>query len=98
MSHFEEEERNGAGERISGTAPGRPAGAKIFADCLRTPIQTGSGFVEASIKHEKEIANEKEGREKKTGEQRRGNSWTDCRGGFNGEGEIELCFFVALCH
>ena len=77
MSHFEEEERNGAGDQISGTAPGRPAGAKIFADCLRTPTQPTSGFVEASFKHEKEIANEKERREKKTGDQRRGNSWTD---------------------
>ena len=35
MSHFKEEERNGAGERKSGTAPGRPAGAKIFADWVR---------------------------------------------------------------
>ena len=42
VSHFKEEEINGAGERISGTAPGRPAGAKIFADWLRTPNHTSS--------------------------------------------------------
>ena len=39
MSHFKEEEKNGAGQRISGTAPGRPAGAKVFVDCVRTPRQ-----------------------------------------------------------
>ena len=32
VSHFKEEEINGAGERIAGTAPGRRAGAKVFAD------------------------------------------------------------------
>ena len=95
MSHFKEEEKNGAGQRISGTAPGRPARAKVFADCVRTPGQPASCFVQTSFKHEEEISIEKEGGEKKTGEQRQGNCWSDCRGGFNGEGELNLCY---LCH
>ena len=37
VSHFEEKEKNGSGQRISGTAPGRPARAKIFLNCVRTP-------------------------------------------------------------
>ena len=53
VSHFKEEEKNGAGQRISGTAPGRPAGAKVFADCVLTPRQPASCFVQASFKHEK---------------------------------------------
>ena len=77
MSFFEEEDKNGAVERISGTVPGHPAGAKVFADCVRTPKQPASCFVEASFKHEKEIANEKEGGEKKTGGERRGNNLAD---------------------
>ena len=77
MSHFKEEEKNGAGQRISGTASGRPAGAKVFADCVRTSRQSASCFVQASFKHEKEISIEKEGGEKKTGEQRRGNCWSE---------------------
>ena len=72
MSHFKEEEKNGAGQRISGNAPGRPAGAKVFAGCVRTPRQPASCFVQASFKHEKKISIEKEGGEKKTREQRRG--------------------------
>ena len=39
VSYYKEKERNGAGEQIQGTAPGRPVGAKIFADCVRTPRQ-----------------------------------------------------------
>ena len=77
VSHFKEEEKNGAGQRISGTAPGCSAGAKVYADCVRTPRQPASCFVQASFKHEKEISIEKEGGEKKTGEQRRGNCWSD---------------------
>ena len=77
MSHFKEEEKNGAGQRISGTAPGRPAVAKVFADCVRTPRQPASCLVPASFKHEKEISIEKEGGEKKTGEHRRGNCRSD---------------------
>ena len=81
---------------MSSTAPGRPAGAKTFVDCVQTPRQPASCFfVQASFKHEKEIANEKEGGEKKTGEQRRGNCWADRPGGSNGEGELELCCFVS---
>ena len=53
MSYFKEEEKNGAGQRISGTAPGRPAGAKVFADCVRTPGEPASCFVQALFKHEK---------------------------------------------
>ena len=77
MSHFKEEGKSGAGQQKSATAPGRPAGAKIFADCVRTPRHPASCFVQASIKLEKEISNEKEGGEKKTGEQKRGNCWAD---------------------
>ena len=58
-------EKNGAGQRISGTAPGCPAGAKVFEDCVRTPRQPASYLVQASFKHEKEISIEKEGGEKK---------------------------------
>ena len=77
VSHFKEEKKNGAGQRIPGAAPGRPAGAKDFADCVRIPRQPASCFVQASFKHEKEISIEKEGGEKKTGEQRPGNCWSD---------------------
>ena len=77
VSHFKEEEKNGAGQRISGTAPGRPAGAKVFEDCVRTPRQPASCLVQASFNHEKEISIEKEGGEKKTDEHRRGNCWSD---------------------
>ena len=76
MSHFKEEEKNGAGQRISGTVPGRPAEAKIFANCVRTPKQPASCLVQASFKNEKEISIEKQGGEKKTGEHRRGNCWS----------------------
>ena len=48
---------------------------KIFADCVRTPRQPVSCFFEASIKHEQKISNEKEGGEKKTGDQRREKCW-----------------------
>ena len=89
--HFKEEEKNEAGQRISGTAPGRPAGAKVFADCVRTPRQPASCFVQALFNHEKEISNDKEGGEKNTAEQRRRNFWSDLRGGFNGNGKLELC-------
>ena len=51
VSHLKEEEKNGAGQRISGTAPGRPAGAKVFEDCVRTPRQPASCLVQASFKH-----------------------------------------------
>ena len=44
MYHFKVEQRNGAGERISGTAPGRPAGAKVFVGCVRTPRQPANCF------------------------------------------------------
>ena len=77
MSHFKEEEKNIAGQRISGTAPGRPAGAEVIEDCVRTPRQPASCLVQASFKHEKEISIEKEGGEKKTGEHRRSNCWSD---------------------
>ena len=77
VSHFKEEEKNGAGQRISGTAAGRPAGAKVFADCVRTPRQPASCLDQASFKHEEEISSEKEGGEKKTGEHRRGNCWSN---------------------
>ena len=77
MSHFKEEEKNGAGQRISGTPPGRSAGAKVFEDCVRTPRQPASCLVQALFKQEKEISIEKEGGEKKTGELRRGNCWSD---------------------
>ena len=70
VSHFKEEEKNGADQRISGTPLIFPAGAKIFAACVRTPRQSASCFVQASFKHEKEISSEKAGGEKKTGEQR----------------------------
>ena len=53
MSHFKEEERSGAGEQKSDTAPGRLAGAKIFADWVRTSRQPASDFVKASFKHKK---------------------------------------------
>ena len=56
MSRLKEEEKKGAGERISGTTPGRPAGAKVLADCVRTPRQPASCFVEASFKQDKEFA------------------------------------------
>ena len=77
MSHFKEEEKNGAGQRTSGTAPGCPAGAKVFADCVRTPRQPASCLVQASLQHEKEISIEKEGGGKKSVEHRRGNCWSD---------------------
>ena len=53
VSHFKEEEKNGAGQRIPGAAPGRPAGAKDFADCVRIPRQPASYFVQASKKNTK---------------------------------------------
>ena len=96
MFHFKEEEKNGAGERIPSTAPGRPAVAKVFADCVRTPRHPASCFVEASFKHEKEIGNEMEGGQKKTSGQRRENCWADRQGGFKGKGESDLCFFVGF--
>ena len=74
---FKEEEKKGAGQRISGTAPGYPAGAKVFADCVRTPRHPASSFVRASFKHEKQISIENEGGKTKTGEQRRVNCWSD---------------------
>ena len=89
MSHFKEEEKKEACQRKSGTAPGRPAGTKVLADCVRTPRQPASCFVQASFKYEKEISNEKEGEEKKTSEQTRGR-------GFNGEGELELCYLCCF--
>ena len=63
LSQFQDEEKNGAGERTSGTTPG----AEVFAECVQANREPASSFVEASLNHKKEIAKDKESSQKKTG-------------------------------